>query len=112
MEETIIAFLFHLRAHGAAQTTMIYYRSRLARAARHLRCSIEEINQVRLTDYAAWLHLRFRPNLVDGHLLALNRFLDWCVEEGILIENPALMSSRVSREGNGRPLPIPRNRSV
>jgi site-specific recombinase XerD len=88
MEESIVTFLFCLRRQGLSPATIIWYRGRLLRCAYSLRCPVGEIDRNSLLRYVTHLCDRLSPATVEGHLRAVNRFFGWCVEEGLLAENP------------------------
>jgi site-specific recombinase XerD len=90
VEESIVTFLFHLRAQGSTPATLVWYRGRLVQCAHFFRSRpVGEMDRDGLLRYVARLGDRLSPATVKGHLRAINRFLGWCVEEGMLAENPA-----------------------
>ncbi len=91
MEESIVMFLFSLRAQGPSAATIAWYRGRLVQCAHFFRCPVSEVERDGLLRYVAHLCDRLSPETVEGHVRALKRFFGWCVEEGILVENPASM---------------------
>ena len=89
MEESIVTFLLRLRAQGLSPVTVAWYRGRLVRCAHFFRCPVGEVDRDSLLRYMAHLCDRLSPETVKGHLRAVKRFFGWCVEEGLVKENPA-----------------------
>jgi site-specific recombinase XerD len=90
VEESIVMFLFHLRKQDASPATVLWYRGRLVTCTHFFRSRpVGEIGREGVVRYVAHLQGRLAPQTVKGHVRALKRFFGWCVEEGILVDNPA-----------------------
>lgn len=106
MEESVILFLFYLRLEGASPSKMTLYRSRLRRLARFCRCPVGALDRALFRRYVEQLRSHLKENTVADHVLAAREFLDWCVGQNYLDENPALAA-----EGDGQGDRSPVNRA-
>lgn len=50
---------------------------------------LEEIEKADIREYKDWLKDHRAANTVSTYIVALRRFFDYCVSEGLLIQNPA-----------------------
>ena len=50
---------------------------------------LEEIEKTDIREYREWLKGHRAANTVSTYIVALRRFFDYCVSEGLLVQNPA-----------------------
>ena len=50
---------------------------------------LEEVDKADIRNYKDWLKNHRAANTVSTYIVALRRFFDYCVSEGLLLQNPA-----------------------
>lgn len=93
MLDIIRAYLFDLEAAGRSKFTITSYRQHLKDLARFLEgVGIHQATQVSVNHLRAYLaacqQARLLPSTIRTRATIISCFFNWCVEEGIIQENP------------------------
>ena len=109
MLNIITAYLFDLEAAGRSGLTIISYRQHLKNLTRFLEgVGIDHVAQVSVNHLRAYLatcqQAGLKPGTIRARSTIISCFFNWCVEEGIIQENPMRRVRRPRKALAPRPI--------